>query len=55
MNKTDAGDVQRYIEMAAKVVVDGVHEYVENWSCCRARFWCCREEWLALPAETNSE
>lgn len=55
MNETDAGYVQRYIEVAAKVVVDSVHEYVENWGCCRARFRCCREEWLALPAEANNE
>ncbi len=55
MNETDAGDVERYIEVPAKVMIDAVHEYVENWGCCRARFQRSWKKRLALPAETNGE
>ncbi len=55
MNETDAGDVERYIEVPAKVMIDAVHKYVENWGCCRARFQRSWKKRLALPAETNDE
>ena len=55
MNEADGGDVEWYIEVPAKVVIDAVHEYVQNWGCRRTRFWCCWKEWLAVPAETNRE
>ena len=55
MNETDAGDVEWYIEVPAKVMINAVHEEVENWGCCRARFRCCWKKWLALPAETNGK
>ena len=55
MNKTDARDVELHIEVPAKVMIDAVHKYVENWGCCRSRFRCCRKKWLALPAETDSD
>ena len=55
MNETDARDVELHVEVPAKVMVDAVHEYVEDWGCCRSRLRCCWKKWLALPAETNGE
>ena len=55
MDETDAGDVELYIEVPAEIMIDAVHEYVEDWGCCRARFRCYWKERLALPATTNGE
>ena len=55
MNETDARDVELYIEVPSKVMIDAVHEYVEDRGCCRSTFRCCWKKWLALPAETNCE
>ena len=55
MNETNARDVERHIEVPAKVMGDAVHEYIEDWGCRRPRFRYCWKQWLALPAEPNGE